>query len=45
MDGNTVDIDQEMVDLAETNLRFNALAQIATARFRSLRMIITDGRR
>lgn len=45
LDGNTVDIDQEMVELAETNIRFNALAQLATARFRALHTIVTDGRR
>ena len=44
-DGNTVDIDQEMVDLADTNIRFNALSQIATNRFRMLRSVISEGRR
>jgi flagellar basal-body rod protein FlgB len=44
-DGNTVDVDQEMVDLADTNIRFNALSQIATNRFRLLRSVITEGRR
>jgi flagellar basal-body rod protein FlgB len=45
VDGNTVDIDKEMVDLAETNIRFNTLAQVAVARFRALHGVISDGRR
>ena len=37
--------DKEMVDLAETNIRFNTLAQVAVARFRALHSVISDGRR
>lgn len=44
-DGNNVDIDREMVELAETNLTYNALAQIASSRLQLLRSVINDGRR
>src|SRR5713226_9165115 len=33
-DGNNVDIDTEMVLLAETNLTYNALAQVTSGRLR-----------
>jgi flagellar basal-body rod protein FlgB len=45
MDGNNVDIDQEMVKLAETNLTYNALAQLTSSRLQLLRTIVNDGRR
>lgn len=45
MDGNNVDIDQEMVKLAETNLTYNALAQLTNSRLQLLRTIVNDGRR
>ncbi len=44
-DGNNVDIDQEMVELAETNVTYNALAQLTNSRMQVLRTIINDGRR
>jgi flagellar basal-body rod protein FlgB len=44
-DGNNVDIDLEMVELAETNLTYNALAQIASTRLQLLRSIISEGAR
>ncbi len=43
--GNNVDIDQEMVKLAETNLTYNALAQLTNSRLSLLRTIVNDGRR
>lgn len=45
LDGNNVDIDQEMVKLAETNLTYNALAQLTSSRLQLLRTIVNDGRR
>jgi len=44
-DGNNVDIDEQMVHLAQTNITYNALAQIMTGRLRSLRSVISEGRR
>jgi flagellar basal-body rod protein FlgB len=43
MDGNQVDIDQEMVDLAENGLLYNTNAQIISARLKSLKDVITNG--
>lgn len=45
VDGNNVDIDQQMVELAETNVTYNALAQLTSARLQLLRSVINDGRR
>ncbi|MBI3964350.1 MAG: flagellar basal body rod protein FlgB [Chloroflexi bacterium] len=45
IDGNNVDIDQEMIQLAETNITYNALTTLAHSRSQLLRQIITDGRR
>ena len=44
-DGNNVDIDREMLDLADTNLRFNALIQVMSSKLSGLRYVINDGRR
>ena len=44
-DGNNVDIDQEMVDLAETNTTYNAVAQLMSERLKLIRTAITEGRR
>jgi len=41
-DGNSVDVDKEMVDLAETSLRFQSLAQLASKELASLRAAITE---
>ncbi|MEA2638676.1 MAG: flagellar basal-body rod protein FlgB [Chloroflexota bacterium] len=43
-DGNNVDVEGEMLSLAETNITYNALAQLASTRLRQLRTVITDGR-
>ena len=45
LDGNNIDIDQQMVVLAETNVAYNALAQITAAKLQGLRSVINDGRR
>ncbi len=42
-DGNTVDIDYEMAQLAENQIRFQALSQLITGRYQSLKMVITGG--
>ena len=44
-DGNGVDVDQEMVELTQTNLTYNALAQMVSSRFQLMRTVINDGRR
>lgn len=44
-DGNNVDIDAEMLELADTNLRFNALIQVMSSKVQGLRYVINDGRR
>jgi flagellar basal-body rod protein FlgB len=44
-DGNNVDVDREMLDLADTNVRFNALIQVMSSKMANLRYAINDGRR
>jgi flagellar basal-body rod protein FlgB len=44
-DGNTVDIDYEMAQLAENQIRFQALSQLVNGRYQSLKMVITGGGR
>lgn len=41
LDGNTVDIDQEMVLLAETQMRYQAAAQALTKKLTNIRTAIT----
>lgn len=43
-DGNTVDIDNEMVNLSENNLLYRASAQIINKMFGSLRTVISSGK-
>ena len=43
-DGNNVDIDMEMTDLAETQIRYAALSNLIGDRFQRLRLAITEGR-
>ena len=45
LDGNNVDVDREMLELADTNVRFNALVQVMSSKMASLRYAINDGRR
>ena len=45
LDGNNVDIDKEMADLAETVIHFQAAAQIMSRRLSLLRTVINEGRR
>ncbi len=42
-DGNTVDIDRSMADLAENNLMYNAAAQIIQQKFQALKSAILGG--
>jgi flagellar basal-body rod protein FlgB len=44
-DGNSVDVDQEMAYLAENNIRYNALVQLASKKLDGLKYVISDGRR
>lgn len=43
--GNNVDIDVEMLKLAETTIRYNALAQLMAQRLSLLRTAATEGQR
>lgn len=40
-DGNDVDIDREMTELAETSLRYSLLTQATSSRFSTLRDIVS----
>lgn len=43
-DGNNVDIDLEMTSLAETTMRYQALAQLTANKFSLLKNIVRGGR-
>ena len=45
LDGNNVDVDREMLELADTNVRFNALVQVMSSKMANLRYAINEGRR
>lgn len=44
-DGNTVDIDREMIRLAETQIQFSAATAFTNLKFAQLRQAIYEGRR
>lgn len=44
-DGNGVDIDKEMVDVAKTTIAYNAMTQQWSGLYGRLRMAIREGRR
>ncbi len=44
VDENSVDVEQEVVALAETELRFQALADLASRHFSGLKTVIREGR-
>lgn len=44
-DGNNVDVDLEMSELAETSLRYNALVEVMGKRLAMLRTVINEGRK
>ena len=43
-DGNNVDIENEMLDLAETGLRFQAMTSLASKKLAMLRMVVQESR-
>lgn len=43
-DGNNVDVDNEMASLAENNVRYNALVQLAAKKLNMIQYVATDGR-
>lgn len=45
LDGNNVDIENEMAQLAKNNIVYNALVQKVSGEFKKLRTVITEGRR
>lgn len=44
-DGNNVDVDKEMAKLAETQIAYNAVAQVTATKLSGLRNAINEGRR
>ncbi|HLH25590.1 MAG TPA: flagellar basal body rod protein FlgB [Chloroflexota bacterium] len=44
-DGNNVDVDQQMLEMADANITYNALSTLTSARFGILRTVINEGRR
>ncbi len=45
VDGNNVDIDKEMVELAEATIAYNSLVQLVAARLSMARYAVNEGRR
>lgn len=45
LDGNNVDVESEMADLAKNNLMYNALIQKISGEFKKLRTAINEGRK
>ena len=43
-DGNNVDVDNEMANLAENNVRYNALVQLAAKKLSTIQHVATDSR-
>ncbi|MNS92049.1 Flagellar basal body rod protein FlgB [compost metagenome] len=43
-DGNNVNIDLEMANLAETNIRYNTMASLAKGKFEGLKTLIRETR-
>lgn len=43
-DGNNVDVDREMTTLAQTNIMYDAMAQLATTKMSILRSSIVDAK-
>lgn len=44
-DGNTVDLEKELVKLTENTLMYNALVQVVVKKFSIMRYLINEGRR
>lgn len=45
IDGNTVNIEKQMVEMAENTVMYNTLVQIITKNFSILRYVINEGKR
>jgi flagellar basal-body rod protein FlgB len=45
MDGNTVDIEKQMIEMADTVISYNTMIQLATARLSLARYAVNEGRR
>jgi flagellar basal-body rod protein FlgB len=43
-DGNTVNLENQVVKLTENNLHFNSLVRIITKKFATMRYVINEGR-
>lgn len=43
-DGNNVNLDREMTQLSETQIKYNMMVQMLTRKFRILHMAASDGR-
>ena len=45
LDGNTVDIEKQMVKMTENSMVYNSLVQIITKKFSMMRYMINEGKR
>lgn len=45
LDGNTVDIENEMASLAKNSIQYNTLTQKLNGEFRKLKSVISEGRK
>ena len=45
IDGNNVDIDSEMADMAKNTIKYNTLIQSMNAEFKKLKSVISEGRK
>lgn len=45
LDGNNVDIELEMAEMAKNNIRYNTLIQSISSSYQRIRTVITEGRR
>ena len=45
LDGNNVDIDKEMADMSKNTIQYNTLIQRISGSFRTIKSVISEGRR
>jgi flagellar basal-body rod protein FlgB len=45
LDGNNIDIDSEMASMAKNSIQYNTLMQRLAGQFRSIKSVISEGRR
>ena len=45
LDGNTVNIEKQMVKMTENNMIYNSLVQVITKKFSMMRYMINEGKR